>query len=331
MSTTLERQSDVDQNRSTDHLLARDQEQHFQSDAATRLRGETTAVRLHIRWLGTRKSLSEPQRKQVASAFEADTSTLTAAKKLIDTSHPAYRALTAIRSQACAYWKSETLPFVEPGVRLLKRERIEKFDARMREFESELTAAVEGLESHYAELVDQARRQLGNLFNSEDYPASLEGLFELRWDYPSCSTPDYLRSVSPELYEAECQRVRERFDDAVRLAESAFAEELQQLVGHLAERLSGNDDGKPKIFRDSAVTNLLEFLERFQRLNIRSDEQLDALVDQARGIVGGVDPQSLRDQAALADRVRQQLGQVSESLDGWMTDRPRRNILRRAR
>jgi len=85
------------------------------------------------------------------------------------------------------------------------------------------------------------------------------------------------------------------------------------------------------VFRDSAVTNLLEFFERFQKLNIRSDEQLDALVERARGVIRGVRPQSLRDQQALRGAVAERLSQVSTSLDHWMSDRPRRNILRRAR
>ncbi len=61
------------------------------------------------------------------------------------------------------------------------------------------------------------------------------------------------------------QRVRSRFEEAVRLAEQAFMDELSGLISHLSERLSGADDGKPKIFRDSAIENLNEFFQRFQR------------------------------------------------------------------
>ena len=76
------------------------------------------------------------------------------------------------------------------------------------------------------------------------------------------------------------------------LAEAAFIEELQSLVAHLTERLSGQTDGKPKVFRDSAVENLTEFFERFRDLNIRSNEQLDDLVGQCQQIVSGVEPQA---------------------------------------
>ena len=172
----------------------------------------------------------------------------------------------------------------------------------MRELREELDQAVERLDRHYAELQNAARLQLGSLFNPADYPASLEGMFAVSWDFPSVEPPDYLRQLNPEIYEQECQRMRQRFDEAVQLAEQAFLEELQQLVGHLSERLSGQTDGKPKVFRDSAVNNLSEFFQRFRNLKIRSNQQLDQLVEQCQGVVRGVEPQLLRDNQGCGRR-----------------------------
>jgi hypothetical protein len=172
---------------------------------------------------------------------------------------------------------------------------------------------------------------LGSLYNAADYPASLEGMFAVSWDFPSVEPPDYLRQLNPEIYEQECQRMRHRFDEAVQLAEQAFMEELSQLVGHLTERLTGQTDGKPKIFRDSVVTNLTEFFNRFRSLNIRSNEQLDELVGQCQDVVRSVEPQLLRDNQGLRQTVAQELTQVQNVLDDLLVDRPRRNILRRPR
>ncbi len=307
------------------------QESVTQDSLGQRLQSETTAVRLRIRWLCTRKTLSQDQTRQAAGTFEADIKSVSASKKLFDTSHPAFRAATAVKAQAVEYWKGHTLPYIEPGVRLLRRSDIAAFDVQMTSVRRELTDAVEQLERHFGELVDQARERLGNLFDASDYATSLSDLFAIEWDYPSCDPPEYLLRVSPTLYYNECARVQTRFDEAVRLAEQAFADELGQLVSHLAERLSGDDAGSARVFRDSAVTNLLEFFERFQRLNIRSDDQLDRLVADARQIINGVQPQALRDHAAMRQHVAKELVRVEASLDGWMTDRPRRSIIRRSR
>ena len=97
---------------------------------------------------------------------------------------------------------------------------------------------------------------------------------------------------------------------------------------HLTERLSGAEDGKPKVFRDSAINNLSEFFERFRSLNVRSNEDLDNLVVQAQRVVRGVAPQTLRDDGSIRERVTNQLSAVQASLDGLMVDRPRRRIIR---
>ncbi|MEM9369313.1 MAG: hypothetical protein AAGD07_25310, partial [Planctomycetota bacterium] len=293
-----------------------------------RLQAETTAVRLHIRWPGTRKSLSRDQKQQAAGAFDADSRTLSAAKRLIDTSHPAFRAVSAVKTKASSLWKGMTLPYIEPGVRLLRRCDVSEFDSQMINIQDELSESVTELDRCFSELIDSARGQLGHLFDPADYPSTVSDLFAVSWDFPSVTPPAYLRTVNPELYQHECQRVKERFAEAVELAEQTFAEELSQLVNHLAERLSGSIDGKPKVFRDSAVTNLNEFFERFQRLNIGSSEELDELVDSARQVISGVSPQDLRDRGSLRQQVAASLTRVESCLDELMSDRPRRNVLR---
>ena len=112
------------------------------------------------------------------------------------------------------------------------------------------------LDSHYEELKVTAAERLGRLFNQADYPATLVGLFEVSWDFPSVEPPDYLRDLNPALYEAERARVAARFDEAVQMAEQAFQEEFARLVGHLTERIAGGADGERKVFRDSAIGNL---------------------------------------------------------------------------
>jgi hypothetical protein len=296
-----------------------------------RLRTTMAAARLSFTWLGVRKTLTSAQKNQAADAFGAEGKFLSAGKKLLDTSHPAFKAVTAIRGRAVTYWKGVSLPFPEPGIRLIRQDAITRFDRQLAEFREELADAVADLDRHYDELRSAARNRLGDLFDVSDYPASLLGLFAIEHDYPSVEPPNYLRQLSPELYEQECRRVQPRFDEAVQLAEQAFLEELARLVDHITERLSGEQEGKPKVFRDSAVTNLTEFFERFRTLNVRSNEQLDELVGRAQQVLGGVEPQQLRDNNLFRQQLATQLAGVQSSLDGLLVDRPRRNIQRRPR
>jgi hypothetical protein len=287
------------------------------------------AMRLSFTWFGTRKTLSSQQKAQAAETFGADGPFLSAGKKLLDTRHPQFKAVTAVRSQASAYFHGASLPFPEPGVRLVRQADLEDLEARMRSFATELTQAVSDLGEAYQDLKLVAREKLGRLYAESDYPSSLVGLFAMSWDFPSVEPPEYLRRLAPQLYREECRRVAARFDEAVRLAESMFVDELSELVSHLAERLAGDADGKPKVFRDSAVENLSEFFQRFKRLSVTSSDELEELVAEAQQAVRGVRPQQLRDSSSLRGQVQSQLVRVQASLDELMVDRPRRNIVRR--
>jgi hypothetical protein len=293
------------------------------------LRTTMAAVRVSFTWMGTTKTLTPEQRAQAAEAFDADGQLLSAGKKLLDTKHTAFRAVTAVRGKIDAYSKGITLPFPEPGIRLIKHDQIEGFDAQMADYRTELDDAVANLDRHYGELRRAAADRLGSLYNPSDYPETLVGLFGLTWDFPNVEPPDYLVQLSPALYEQERARVAARFEEAVELAERAFTEEFARLVAHLCERAT-DADGEAKVFRDSAVENLAGFFERFRSLSVRSNEGLDQLVAEAQRAVRGVGAQDLRASDSLRRNVAAQLTGVRESLDAMLVDRPRRRILRQA-
>jgi hypothetical protein len=299
------------------------------SRPAERLRTTMAAMRLSFTWFGTRKTLTQEQKTQAADTFGAEGEFLSAGKKLVDTKHPAFRAVTTVRNRALAFFKGVSLPYPEPGIRLVKQGEVEKINAQMTEFGDELEEAVEGLDRRYSELKSAARQRLGSLYSEQDYPTTLQDLFAMSWDFPSLEAPAYLQQLNPQLYEEECRRVHERFDEAVRMAEEAFTSELAKLVSHLTERLSGQEDGKPKIFRDSAIDNLAEFFTRFRQLNVRSNDQLDRMVADAQQIIRGIEPQELRNNVSLRQHVATEMSRVESVLDGLLVDRPRRNILRR--
>ena len=95
-------------------------------------------------------------------------------------------------------------------------------------------------------------------------------------------------------------------------------------MSHLVEKLTGEaeEDGKPKVFRNTAVKNLSEF----QQMNVRGNSELTALVQQAEQILGGVDPNDLRKDLSLKQQIAAQMATVKEQLDGMVQDAPTRLI-----
>jgi hypothetical protein len=154
------------------------------------LRANMAAVRVSFAWLGTRKTLTPEQRAEAAEPFAAQGEYVSAGKKLLDTKHSAFKAVTSIKSKIASTWKEMSLGYPEPGVRLIKREKIDEFVGLMEEYRHELAEAVANLDRHYGELKVAASERLGRLFNPSDYPETLIGLFEVSWDFPSVEPPD---------------------------------------------------------------------------------------------------------------------------------------------
>ena len=166
-----------------------EEEGRDRENPAVRLRQDAAAVRLHVSWPGLRRTLSAEQKEDAASPFDAESGSLSASKKLLDTKHPALRTASKVRHAAVSHWKSNSLPYPENGVRLLPRPDLPAFERRMGELQAELSDAAADVDRHRDELVSRARRRLGDLFDPADYPPSLAPLFGLSWDLPAVEPP----------------------------------------------------------------------------------------------------------------------------------------------
>ncbi|MFX8652982.1 hypothetical protein ABTM19_19865, partial [Acinetobacter baumannii] len=87
--------------------------------------------------------------------------------------------------------------------------------------------------------------------------------------------------VAPEVYRLEQQRITSKMEEAVRLAEEAFASELLDMVKHLADSLRNGDDGRPRVFQATTVTKFSDFIDRFKKLSVGSSTQLEEVVTMA--------------------------------------------------
>jgi hypothetical protein len=115
--------------------------------------------------------------------------------------------------------------------------------------------------------------------------------------------------------------VRQHDIDAVDRQMQTLKSELDAAVATLDEHFEE--------LKTAARRRLGRLFNRFKQLNGRSNDQLDQLVERAQQIVRGVGPQKLRDNQPLRKQVASELSAVQSVLDGYLVDRPRRNILRR--
>jgi ElaB/YqjD/DUF883 family membrane-anchored ribosome-binding protein len=133
--------------------------------------------------------------------------------------------------------------------------------------------------------------------------------------YVSFGVPEQLRGISREVFEQEREKAAQRMAEASSEIQQVLRETMARLVQHMTERLKDGADGKPLRFKESTVSNLVEFLANFQFRNVTDDGDLQRLVSQARDLLQGVKADDLRSTAALRNRVQQGMAEIAGHLD----------------
>lgn len=71
----------------------------------TRQLPKPVGMRVSFTWFGVRKTLTPQQKEQAAESFGAEGNFRSAGKKLLNTKHPAFKAVTSIRNRIVSYWR----------------------------------------------------------------------------------------------------------------------------------------------------------------------------------------------------------------------------------
>ena len=298
-------------------------------NATTSIGGELAAAtigcRISFTWFGQVKQIEDCEQERAAELFGATAEALKMQKKLLNTKRPEYKAVSKVRGAVRKFWKLSTLPYTEPGVRLLRRVDVAGFSERLNAFQVELAAAVAELDNVFHEMKADAAARLGSLYSAADYPATLADAFGLRFEFPNLAPPEYLATFAPDVFERERRRIASQFEQAAELAESAFLQELSGLVERITETLKPDENGRPRVFRDTLVDNVSAFFERFRRLSIGSSAELVSLVEQAQTALGNATPAALRSDNSLRQAIRANFETVAATISAE-TSRPARVI-----
>jgi hypothetical protein len=258
------------------------------------------------------------------SHANVDPRSVNATKKLVD--GKTLKDVEAIRSEARAWLYAQSLPFPLEGAVFVPVAEVERIHAKLEEYKTSFDAAAEAFCTEYPQLRESARALLGDLYSSSDYPSSVRNKFGLSWQFITLAPPSETQLLSPALVAKAQADFQDLMAQAGKEAVEALRSRFAACVDHMVDRLSGEEDGKPKIFRDSLVGNLHEFLDSFEALNVCNDKDLAALVAKARGAVKGVSAEDLRKQENVREHVASAMAGITEKLDKMMVERPTRKV-----
>jgi hypothetical protein len=223
---------------------------------------------------------------------DADKTRMRLSKELVSAEE--YEKIKSFFGELRAWVYLRTVPsFFRKGFQLAGLRAVGEIEERMKKAQSELAALVDAFIAVYPLKIDEAKVALGSQFNQADYPSAdvLRQMFDIEWNWVNFTTPEELPA---ELREAEQAKMKKKFDDAGEQITEALRLGFQELIKHAAEKLQPSEDGKPRVWRDSMIGNIQEFIDTFQNRNITNDVELELLTAKAQEIMIGIDPKQLR-------------------------------------
>lgn len=238
--------------------------------------------------------------------------------------------------------KSESLAmpsFVRPGMFIVKQSKVLEVENMLKEGwkaiqENELKDFLAAFDAdvEYARTAPVKKGGLGPLFNEADYQFDggtdgLKNLFSIEWFWTALSVPENI----PDSLKAEAnEKFKRRMEDAAQQIEQALRVELLELVSHAEERLSTAPGEKPKVFRDSMVANVIQFLNTFESRDIFGDDRLAEVVMKARKVMvdsqgnAALDAQKLRDYASVRAAAKEAFSSLKTELSGLIEEQGRK-------
>jgi len=290
--------------------------------AVKEIHGKVMPLILSCRHFHARKRVSSETVK-----VDADKRWVGVTKKLLESDE--LNAVNKVLHEARAFLDSHALPApLKKGVYMIPLEYVDKVNARLLELQQEHTKAIKCFAGEYESSIEAAKKRLGSLFDASDYMSvqELRRAFSMSWSYVSFDVPVSLEKVNKEIWEDEQHKAEKTWNDARDAWQGLLREQMQELVAHLVERLSPSKDGKKKIFRDSALGNLEEFLGTFDPRNIANDEQMKSIVGKVRGICKGVKLEDVREDERVREQVRQSFNIIKNTLDKMVDVKPLRAL-----
>lgn len=236
----------------------------------------------------------------------------------------ALAAIAAIVAQARADHAEMSLPWLQDGTRIIPVDLYSRYTATMSRHREAFETAVHEFMHDYDAFKDQAREDLGTLYNPADYPDahSLRARFGWRINaFPMPSSADFRLDLDKATVAALQADLQADLNAALKTAVGDAATRLHDVARTMADKLAAYDpllgkQGNP--FRDSLVNNVRELLDVLPALNITGDATLAKLTDDARDKLAAHDAQALRDDGALRREVSEEAAKIADAMATWM-------------
>jgi hypothetical protein len=257
---------------------------------------------------------------------DADKNMLKMTKKLLDSKE--YKAICTHQGLTKSVIRKKSVPIsFLPGTYLFNVDTIETIDKYIKERINEEDDLVDKFCAVYLDQKEAAKFLLNGQFDETNYPPveTVRATFSITGRWVKFGIPDNL----PEsIFQEEKAKAEKAWAEATDAITVTLRKSFQELIAYAADKLKVVPGEKPKVFRDSLIENVKEFIQTFNSRNLTNDTQLESLVSQANDLLKGFlsDPDVVRKNTDVRVYTAEKFEEIRATLDTMLIDRPSRKF-----
>lgn len=223
------------------------------------------------------------------------------AKEILE--HPRLDAVFKAQQALRKYLALRSLPSIlERGHYAVPKVAFKEVRSGVKAHTDEIAKAVEEFLLVYETAKSDAKKKLGALYDETDYPEpdQIRAAFYVRTRIRSLDLPAGVKElIGEDGFKEESKVIEEDSSTADEELTLHMRKTYFEYVQRLVDRLNPDEEGKPKVFHDTLVTNLTNFHTYFSEKNVVGDVILKQMVDKGVPALDGLAADDLRGSPAL--------------------------------
>lgn len=238
----------------------------------------------------------------------------------------AMKDLKTIQYQARKFHWTHTMPWWEDGTRILPATLILEYTKEMKRFTNSFDKSIDEFIIKYPQWIKEAKKELGKLFDGEDYPEP--ELLRSKFGFVTriSNIPDSA-DFRVSLDDALLKQIKNSLDKNVanhyRDMMVDTGHRIMEVVKHMAARLheyTPNNKGKraENTFRDSLVDNVRTLADLLPAFNLNEDPSITKLHKRIMSELCSSNAKELRTDANVRKQVRMSAEQILKEVEQFL-------------
>lgn len=252
-----------------------------------------------------------------------DASLVVNSKLFRDKANPVNKIIAAA-SEVYTYHKKHTLPYIDKGPRIVPNAMYFEYTNGIRNQIAHVDGMIKQHIPSYDTYVDldiayRSKSVSGGRAQRGDYPTAAQFEERMGFDLRFSPMPD-ARHFLFDISEDDQRGFEESMAETAANARNDTVARMLEPLGHLVSKLNTPIGGEGSIFRDSALTNVVEGVELARKLAIDAPPELTKLMDSLAATVtkcvSGKD--LLREDQNTREAAQRKLAQIQSQMSAFM-------------